>query len=286
MHSAITIKNLTKHYKKVQALNNVSLDIQPGKITGLVGPNGAGKSTLIKSLVGALQPTAGDVKVLDLDPIKQRWSLRKKLGYMPQEPALYTDLSARENVAFYARLHRVADSRQHAAKLLSELDLGGRLNSPVNDLSGGMQKRVSLACALVHNPQLLILDEPTAALDPILKRLLWNKFREFTSQGKTLIISTHLMDEAMLCDSVVLLQLGQVVAYGAPRELVTSGQAVLRYHKQGQEYTENIRSEGNALAAVLHKHGLSQDISQLEIEAENLEDVMVKILNKQDKKNQ
>ncbi|MBU0597911.1 ABC transporter ATP-binding protein [Patescibacteria group bacterium] len=286
MHSAITIKNLTKHYKKVQALNNVSLDIQPGKITGLVGPNGAGKSTLIKSLVGALQPTAGDVKVLDLDPIKQRWSLRKKLGYMPQEPALYTDLSARENVAFYARLHRVADSRQHAAKLLSELDLGGRLNSPVNDLSGGMQKRVSLACALVHNPQLLILDEPTAALDPILKRLLWNKFREFTSQGKTLIISTHLMDEAMLCDSVVLLQLGQVVAYGAPRELVTSGQAVLRYHKQSQEYTENIRSEGNALAAVLHKHGLSQDISQLEIEAENLEDVMVKILNKQDKKNQ
>lgn len=273
--AAISVRNLAKDYGPVQALRAVSLDIPTGQITGLVGPNGAGKSTLIKALVGALQPTAGSVSVLGLDPIRQRWVLRKRLGYMPQEPALYVDLSARENVQFYARVHRSAQARAVAEKLLTELNLGARLNSPVHTLSGGMQKRVSLACALVHNPELLILDEPTAALDPLLKRHLWERFKQLAARGKTLLVSTHLIDEAMLCDTVILLQHGHVVAQDAPRALVATGTARLRYRGPAGEWSETVPAQGAALAAALRKHGLSNEITSLEIEAENLEDVMV-----------
>ncbi|MFA6098325.1 MAG: ABC transporter ATP-binding protein [Patescibacteria group bacterium] len=284
MPIAIYVNKLSKRYAKVQAIQDISLEIASGRITGFVGPNGAGKSTLIKALVGAVQPTAGSLSVFGLDPIKQRWELRKKLGYMPQELALYQDLSARENVAFYARLHQLPDPLGQAARLLSELDLKARVDSPVQDLSGGMQKRVSLACALVHNPQLLILDEPTAALDPLLKKQLWNKFKELARQGKTLIISTHLMDEAMQCNTVVLLQHGQVVADDEPRKLVASGQAVIRFKQAGKDQAEKVSSDSNALAAALRRHGLAPDISHLEIEAENLEEVMVKILNNRENK--
>jgi ABC-2 type transport system ATP-binding protein len=283
MIRAISVNNVSKNYGRVRALHNINLEIPAGQITGLVGPNGAGKTTLIKSLIGALQPTAGTISVLDLDPIKQRWELRRKLGYMPQEPALYVDLSARENVTFYARLHRFTHTPERTKEILAELDLGDRLNSPVHTLSGGMQKRVSLACALVHNPQLLILDEPTAALDPLLKRHLWSRFKELAAEGKTMLISTHLIDEAMLCNNVVLLQYGQVIAYDAPRKLVAGGKAVLRYRGQTGEWSETVLAGGASIAATLQNHGLTNDITSLEIEAENLEDVMVAKLQGQRK---
>ncbi|MFH1207883.1 MAG: ABC transporter ATP-binding protein [Patescibacteria group bacterium] len=283
MTNAVSVKNLSKDYKHVHALQGISLEIPTGRITGLVGPNGAGKSTFIKALVGALQPTGGSVNVLGLDPIKQRWELRKKIGYMPQEPALYTDLSARENVVFYARVHRSADARGRADTLLSELDLGDRLDSPVHTLSGGMQKRVSLACALAHDPELLVLDEPTAALDPLLKRHLWSRFKRLTQTGKTLLISTHLIDEAMLCDTVILLRHGQVVAMDAPRSLVASGTSTIRYRTGKKEWLEKTSSDGTALAKALKTYGLLEEITSIEVESENLEDVMVAKLEKQGK---
>ncbi|PIS43018.1 MAG: ABC transporter ATP-binding protein [Candidatus Kerfeldbacteria bacterium CG08_land_8_20_14_0_20_40_16] len=283
MNSAISIKNLSKDYGQVHALQNVTLEIPAGKITGLVGPNGAGKSTLIKALVGALQPSAGLMNVLELNPIRKRWNLRKQIGYMPQEPALYTDLSARENVLFYARVHRSANARGLAEQLLNELNLADRLDSAVHTLSGGMQKRVSLACALIHNPKLLILDEPTAALDPLLKRHLWVRFKKLAAAGKTLLISTHLIDEAMLCDNVVLLQHGRVVANDMPQALIASGAARIRYRGETGEWSETVSATGTALAVALQKHGLSQDIASVEIEAENLEDVMVARLEQQGK---
>jgi ABC-2 type transport system ATP-binding protein len=281
MTNAITINNLSKDYGKIHALQKVSLQISAGQITGLVGPNGAGKSTLIKSLVGALQPDQGEISVLNLNPISERWTLRKKLGYMPQEPALYMDLTASENVTFYGLLHRLANPRQQAEKLLAELDLGDRLKSPVHTLSGGMRSRVSLACALVHKPELLILDEPTAGLDPLLKRHLWQRFRELVSQGKTLLISTHLMDEAMLCHYVILLQHGQVVAQDAPHKLVATGFAKLRFRDKSKEWSETVLTEGESMATSLRKYGLNKNIENLEIEAENLEDVMVAKLREQ-----
>ena len=283
MNNTITVDHLSKNYGKVHALRDVNLTIPTGQITGLVGPNGAGKTTLIKSLVGALQPTNGSMNVLDLDPIKQRWQLRTKLGYMPQEPALYDDLSARENVTFYARLHQIESPSIQAEKLLTELGLGKRLHGPSHTLSGGMQKRVSLACALVHNPQLLILDEPTAALDPLLKRHMWERFQTLASQGKTLIISTHLMDEAMLCDRVVLLHRGQVLAHDAPRKLIATGKMVMHFHGKKRDWSETVPSDGIAIVQILRKYGLSNDINYLDIDAENLEDVVVTKLKEEEK---
>jgi len=280
MNNTIRVDHLSKDYGQVHALSDVSLTIPTGQITGLVGPNGAGKTTLIKSLVGALQPTNGSMSVLELDPIRERWQLRTKLGYMPQEPALYDDLSARENVAFYARLHHIEPPRICAEKLLTGLELGKRLHSPVHTLSGGMQKRVSLACALVHNPQLLILDEPTAGLDPLLKRHLWERFQALAKQGKTLIISTHLMDEAILCDRVVLLQHGRVLAHDTPQKFIATGKTVLHFHSQGKDWHEKVTADGVAIVQVLKKHGLSNNIDRLDINTENLEDVMVTKLKK------
>ncbi len=283
MATAISVKNLSKNYGKVAALQDVSLEIPDGQIIGLVGPNGAGKSTLIKSIIGALDLSKGSVTVLEVDAIKQRWSLRAKLGYMPQEQSLYNDLSALENVAFYARLHSVPNSHARAEKVLSNLDLGERLDSPVYTLSGGMQSRVSLACALVHDPQLLVLDEPTAGLDPLLKRQLWERFRTLTAQGKTLLISTHLMDEAVLCDKVVLLQNGKVIAYDAPHALIATGNVILRFHEQNRHWNETIPAEGRAIAQALKQHGLSTAIDRLDIDTESLEDVMVTLLKEKGK---
>ncbi len=281
--TAITIDHLSKSYGPVQALRTVHASIPQGHITGLLGPNGAGKTTLIKAVVGALQPAGGSVRVLGLDPLSDRWKLRQQLGYMPQEPALYDDLSALENVVFYARLHRIDRPREKAAAILTELDLGDRLSSPVHTLSGGMQKRVSLACALVHDPTLLILDEPTAALDPLLKRHLWERFRQLATAGRTLLISTHLIDEAMLCDSVILLQHGQLVAQDSPRNLIAKGKAILNFRTSAKNWTETVPSDGSAIAQALQQHGLSNDINRLDIETDNLEDVMVALLKEQKK---
>jgi len=203
---------------------------------------------------------------------------------MPQETALYDDLSARENVAFFARLHGVTDPRTVAESVLRDLDLADRFTSATYTLSGGMQKRVSLAAALVHDPELLILDEPTAALDPLLKRNLWKRFREMATQRKTLIISTHLIDEAMLCDSVVLLQHGHVVAHGSPDSLISQGNVKLTYHEEGTERSETVTADSAAIAKALHAHGLSLKVTGLDIQAENLEDVMVSLLDKKEQK--
>ena len=283
MNTAISVKKLSKKYKNVQALNDVNVEISAGQITGLVGPNGAGKSTLIKAVIGTLNLNTGAIKVLDMDPIKHRWKLRKRLGYMPQDPALYEDLTTRENVAFYARLHNIKNPKEHAEKLLTELDLGNRLKSTNHTLSGGMKKRVSLACAMVHDPELLILDEPTAALDPLLKRNLWSKFRKLADQGKTLLISTHLMDEAMLCDKVILMQTGNVIAHDPPRNLIARGDSNLYFESKDKQWKETVSAEGIAMAQALQKHGLSSDITKLDIDAENLEDVMIDLLNKRKK---
>lgn len=278
MNTAITIERLSKQYGDVHALREASVAIPAGQITGLLGPNGAGKTTLIKALVGALKPTSGTISVLGHDPLKERWMIRKKIGYMPQEPALYDDLSALENVMFYARLHRVTEPRVKATTLLTELDLGERLNSAVHTLSGGMQKRVSLACALIHDPELLLLDEPTAALDPLLKRQLWERFRQLAARGRTLVVSTHQMDEAMLCDTVVVIDHGRILAHDQPRKLITRGQANINFQNSQKLWTEKVPAEGLAIANVLHQHGLSSDITSLTVEGDNLEDVMVKLI--------
>jgi ABC-2 type transport system ATP-binding protein len=151
--NAVEVINLKKDYKHIHALNNVSLAVPEGRIYGLIGPNGAGKTTLIKALAGSLKPDSGIVKVLGMDPLKEKWKLRQEIGYMPQAYALYDDLSARENILFFGRAGKVADPGKKTDEILEFTELKDRANDPVGTFSGGMKKRVSLACALIHNPR-------------------------------------------------------------------------------------------------------------------------------------
>src|SRR4051794_31187889 len=160
---AITVRDLTKRYGTIEALRGADLTVPRGSLFGLLGPNGAGKSTLIKAIVGALRPTSGEVRTLGLDPLRDRAAVRSQIGYMPQSPALYDDLSARENIAFFGAAHAGEDLAGRVDAVLAFTELTARANDAVGQFSGGMKRRISLAAALIHRPPLLILDEPTAA---------------------------------------------------------------------------------------------------------------------------
>ncbi|MGN6755595.1 MAG: ABC transporter ATP-binding protein, partial [Thermomicrobiales bacterium] len=160
---AIAVRGLTKRYGAIEALRGVELTVPRGALFGLVGPNGAGKTTLIKALVGALRPSGGEVRVLGADPLRDRARVRQQIGYMPQAPALYDDLSARDNIAFFAAAHAVPDLAARVTEVLAFTELTERADDSIASFSGGMRRRVSLAAALVHRPTLLLLDEPTAA---------------------------------------------------------------------------------------------------------------------------
>ena len=263
--NAIEIVNLTKNYGKICALNQMSLEVPEGTIYGLVGPNGAGKTTLIKALVGSLLPDSGFVKVLGLDPIKDKWQLRKQIGYMPQAPALYDDLSARNNILFFGKGQNVPDLQKKADEILSFAELTHRENDVVRSFSGGMQKRVSLCCALIHDPKIIFLDEPTAALDPHLKMLFWIQFRKLAQSGVTIFVSTHQMNEAMLCDKVTVLRNGEILAVDTPQNILRRGKTKLKIVDNREETISMIDSNPKNLAAELKKFGLEKTISSVEL---------------------
>jgi ABC-2 type transport system ATP-binding protein len=207
----------------VKALDGVTLRVKRGEIYGLLGPNGAGKTTLIRMLVGLIEPRAGTVTVLgrrmpDVDVLRQ-------VGYMTQQAALYPGLSVEENVRFFAAINEAEDGVKYA---LERVDLYERRGSVVSTLSGGMRQRCSLACALVHRPQLLLLDEPTVGVDPQLRVQFWEDFRRMAEAGTTIIVSSHVMDEAERCQRLGLIQYGKVLAEGTPDEIrATAGTPVL-----------------------------------------------------------
>ncbi len=206
-------------YKDIKAVDELSLDVPSGLSFGLLGPNGAGKTTLIRLLAGLLKPKSGSVQILGQAPSRKKAHL---IGYMPQLHSLYLELSALQNVDFFARIYGLRDKRERAQRVeevIKLVDLWPRRNDPVLNLSGGMMQRVSLACAIVHNPPLLLLDEPTVGLDPELRVTFWDYFTSLTKQGATLIISSHTMDDAAHCDRLAFMRQGKVIAQGTPREL-------------------------------------------------------------------
>jgi ABC-2 type transport system ATP-binding protein len=278
---AVEVSRLTKRYGKIEALRGVDLRVSEGSVFGLVGPNGAGKTTLIKALVGALRPSEGEVRVLGLNPLKDRAELRRRVGYMPQPPALYEDLPARANVEFFGAAHRVPDLRKKIEEVLELTDLTARAHDAVYKLSGGMKRRVSLACALVHRPQILFLDEPTAAVDPQLRHRLWNTFRELAGGGTTLFISTHLMDEAMLCDRVAILREGKVVISDAPRRILEGGKTRLVLERDGKEEERVIGGQPEDLAAALREYGLAPDVAVVDVREDSLETVVLSLMEKE-----
>ncbi len=280
--NAVEVSGLRKSYGKIQALQGVDLRVPAGAIYGLVGPNGAGKTTLIKALVGALRPDAGEVRVLGLDPLKEKWALRRQIGYMPQSYALYEDLSARDHLTFYGQGQNVADLPRKVGEILAFTELSERADDPVRTFSGGMKKRVSLACALIHDPRILFLDEPTAAVDPHLRRRSWQLFRTLAGRGITLLISTHLMEEALLCDQVTIMRQGQIVAMDTPERLMERGRSQLWVHQNGAAQQQVIPSTPAALATALHAYGLAAGIDAVHVRAESLEEIVLGIIQEQE----
>ena len=279
---AVEVKDLKKLYGKVEALKGVDLTVQKGTIFGLVGPNGAGKTTLIKALVGSLKPTSGSIQVLGLDPLKERWELRRQIGYMPQSNALYDDLSARANILFFNRAQPLDDLSSRVDVILQFTELLDRADDHISTFSGGMKKRVSLACALVHQPTIIILDEPTAAVDPHLRYRMWQLFRQLASEGKTLFISTHLMEEAVMCDRVAVLRQGEVIADEAPAVILEAGRARLEV-RQGNKISKNtIAANPEALAESLHQFGLDSSVEAVDVDPDTLEDVILALIQDED----
>jgi ABC-2 type transport system ATP-binding protein len=217
----IVARGVTKDYGEGAGIHDLDLVVPAGSILGLVGPSGAGKTTTIRLLTGAVEPQAGEIRVLGSEPRRFRRRTRERIGYMPQQFTLYPDLTAEENVDFVASLFgmlwRRRRRRTRAVLRLVELyDVRGRRAS---NLSGGMQRRLELACALVHEPDLLFLDEPTAGIDPILRRTIWEELHRLKGMGRTLVVTTQYVSEAEECDRVALIADGRLVALDTPDAL-------------------------------------------------------------------
>lgn len=219
VNAAIAVNDLAFKYGKLKVIDGMTMAIEPGTSYGLLGPNGAGKTTLIRLMVGLLQPAGGSVLCLGKPPTR---AMSKNIGYMPQLPALYSELSVAQNIDFFARIYGLKNRKerfQHVDETVKVVDLWPKRNTQIMNLSGGMKQRVSLACAIVHQPPLIFLDEPTVGLDPELRVHFWEYFESLTKAGHTLIISSHTMDDAAHCQKLAFLRLGKVVAQGTPAEL-------------------------------------------------------------------
>jgi ABC-2 type transport system ATP-binding protein len=224
----IQANNLSKRFRKNDAVRGVNLDIAPGDIYGLIGPDGAGKTTTIRMLAGVMKPTSGAARVSDLDTIRQAEQLRSQVGYMAQRFSLYGDLSVRENIEFYADIFGVRGKarEERIVRLLRFARLDQFQDRDAGVLSGGMKKKLGLACALIHRPRVLFLDEPTNGVDPISRREFWDILSDLHIEGVTIFISTAYLDEAERCSRVGLMHHGEIIREGTP--------AALRHLVQGE----------------------------------------------------
>lgn len=222
MENAIEISNLTKKFGDFTAVNSISLNIGKGEIFGLLGPNGSGKSTTIRMLCGVLTPTEGKATVLGYDIEKQPELVRQHIGYMSQKFSLYEDLTVSENLEFYGGIYSLkkAEIEERKRDLIEMANLGGKERALAGTLSGGWKQRLALSCAMLHNPKLLILDEPTAGVDPVSRRAFWDTIRRLSSEGITILVTTHYMDEAESCDMLGFIINSNLMDISAPKEIM------------------------------------------------------------------
>jgi len=218
---AIRARGLTRRFGRLVAVDHVDLEVPAKRVYGFLGPNGSGKSTTIRMLCGLLTPTAGEIEVLGLRIPAQADALRPHIGYMTQRFSLFEDLSVRENLEFLAAIQGVpkAKTKRRVDELIGQYHFSDRQKQLAGTLSGGQKQRLALACAVIHQPELLFLDEPTSAVDPESRRDFWEKLFELADAGTTLLVSTHLMDEAERCHRLAILDRGALVADGTPHEL-------------------------------------------------------------------
>jgi len=213
---AVEAIGLRKRFGEIHAVDGIDFALEPGRIYGLLGPNGAGKTTLIRLLAGLASATGGEARILGTK-MPSREALAS-IGYMPQSEAIYPELSVGENLAFFARLEGHADKAAIDA-VLELVELSGRKGTPALQLSGGMRRRLSLACTLVHEPKVLFLDEPTVGVDPALRVQFWSHFRRLAANGTTILVASHVMDEADRCDELLFVRAGKVIGRGTGAEL-------------------------------------------------------------------
>ena len=222
MENAICVENLTKKFGNFTAVDNISFSIPQGTIFGFLGPNGSGKSTTIRMLCGVLHPTSGKALVLGKDVTKDTEAVRQSLGYMSQRFSLYEDLTVEENLDFYAGVYGLSKktTSERKKELIGMANLTGKEKSLAGTLSGGWKQRLALGCALIHKPKLLILDEPTAGVDPVSRRVFWDIIHSLARQGITILVTTHYMDEAESCDTVGFILNGKLINIAPPRQLI------------------------------------------------------------------
>jgi ABC-type multidrug transport system ATPase subunit len=302
----ILASGITHDFGPVRALHLVSISIPRGEIFGLLGPNGSGKSTLIRVLCGLLRPTAGTARVDDLDVVKEARLLRQRIGYVPQRFSLYEDLTVEENLDFFASAYGLSgatwkERREHAMVLTGTHAYRHRR---AGQLSGGWKQRLSLAAAIMHRPRVLFLDEPTAGIDPVARRELWNLLFQLAGEGVTLLVSTHYMDEAERCGHVAYLYMSNLLVTGPPEDLLRHpevtpegwrrleiecerGVAQFLPRTRSLPYVDEVTIFGNSLHVLLHSdvsdeqikgdlQGLGEILAMREL-APSLEDVFVRI---------
>jgi ABC-2 type transport system ATP-binding protein len=255
MEDAAVVDHATKRFGDVVAVDDLSFRVPGGSILGLIGPSGSGKTTTIRMLTGSLEPTEGAVSVLGEDPRRFRGRTRERIGYMPQLFTLYPDLTGRENVDFVASLFGLLwfRRRKRVEDVLRLVDLWDARSRRAGRMSGGMQRRLELACALVHEPVLALLDEPTSGVDPLLRASIWTELRRLRDMGRTLIITTQYVGEAAECDQVALIAEGHLVALAGPEQLrhkATGGDVV--------RLTTDQPIDGTRLAALPDVHTIER----------------------------
>jgi ABC-2 type transport system ATP-binding protein len=220
---AVTLADLSKSFGDFVAVNRVSLDVKKGEIFGFLGPNGAGKSTTIRMLCGILPPSGGSGTVAGFDISREAEEIKKNIGYMSQRFSLYEDLTVEENIDFYSGIYRIPAERKRQRKewVIEMAGLEERRRSRTATLSGGWKQRLALGCAILHEPPIIFLDEPTSGVDPISRRNFWDLIYRLAGQGVTVFVTTHYMDEAEYCDRLGLIYRGELIALGTPGELKT-----------------------------------------------------------------
>ncbi len=216
---AVRFDRVSRAYGAVQAVRDLSLSIESGEMFGLIGPDGAGKTTSIRMICGLLRADSGSIRVLGLDPVKQHREVTNSVGYLSQRFSLYSDLSINENIAFFAEIHGMRDFVSRRTRLLEMTQLTPFADRLAGQLSGGMKQKLALACTLIHEPRLIVLDEPTTGVDPVSRREFWKLLSEFLSQGITIVMSTPYLDEAERCSRVALLHKGGLLALDTPDAL-------------------------------------------------------------------
>jgi len=307
--SAVVVDHLTKRFGDFTAVNNISFKVQPGEIFGFLGPNGAGKSTTIRILCGLLSPTEGKALVGGLDVANQPELVRQNIGYMSQKFSLYDDLQVEENIEFFAGVYGLSPQQRQKRKsfVLEMAGLHERRKTLTHHLSGGWKQRLALGCAILHQPQILFLDEPTSGVDPLARRNFWDLIYQLAETGHTIFVSTHYMDEAEYCHRVALMHSGRIIALGTPSRLKVDLQEYTLMDLISSDLLESMRVvekiEGVRDVAVfgagLHvtvndpstaarriRHALEQrqiDIQHLAVVQPSMEDVFVAMIEEQER---